>query len=65
MSITSLEKYIDSTALMTLQALTLSSRMTTELLRPGYSNISCTEDQCVFSGAMMSTELEVLVEKKW
>ena len=38
--------------------------MTTELLRPGYSNISCTEDQCAFSGALMSTELEVLVEKK-
>ena len=38
--------------------------MTTELLRPRYSNISCTEDQCAFSGAVMSTELEVSVEKK-
>ena len=38
--------------------------MTTELLRPGYSNISCTEDQCAFSGALMSTELEVSIEKK-
>ena len=38
--------------------------MTTELLRPGYSNISCTEDQCTFSGAVMSTELEVSIEKK-
>ena len=37
--------------------------MTTELLRPGYSNILCTEDQCVFSGAVMSTELEVSMEK--
>ena len=33
--------------------------MTTELLRPGYSNIC--EDQCAF-GAVMSTELEVLIE---
>ena len=38
--------------------------MTIELLRPGYSNISCTEDQCAFSGAVMSTELEVSFEKK-
>ena len=38
--------------------------MTTELLRPGYSNISCTEDQWAFSGALMSSELEVLIEKK-
>ena len=38
--------------------------MTTELMRLGYSNISCTEDQCVFSGTVMSTELEVLIEKK-
>ena len=38
--------------------------MTTELLKPGYSNISCTEDQCAFSGAVMSTELEVSTEKK-
>ena len=38
--------------------------MTTELLRPGYSNISCTEDQCAFSGAVVSTELEVSIEKK-
>ena len=30
--------------------------MTTELLRPDYSNISCTEDQCALSGAVMSTE---------
>ena len=37
--------------------------MTTELLRPGYSNISCTEDQCIFS-AVMSTELEVSFQKK-
>ena len=38
--------------------------MTTELLRPGYSNILCTEDQCAFSGPVMSTELEVSIEKK-
>ena len=38
--------------------------MTTKLLRPGYSNISCTEDQCAFSGVMISTELEVSIEKK-
>ena len=38
--------------------------MTTELLRPGYSNISCTEDQCAFCGAVMSTESEVSIEKK-
>ena len=38
--------------------------MTTEPLRPGYSNISCTKDQCAFSGAVMSTELEVSIEKK-
>ena len=38
--------------------------MATELLRPGYSNISCTEDQCAFSGAVMSTDLEVSIEKK-
>ena len=37
--------------------------MMTELLRPGYSNISCTEDQCAFSGVAMLTELEVLIEK--
>ena len=38
--------------------------MMTELLRPGYLNISCTEDQCAFSGAVMSTELEVSIQKK-
>ena len=38
--------------------------MTTELLRPGYSNISYTEDQCAFSGAVMSTELEFQLKKK-
>ena len=38
--------------------------MTTGLLRSCYSNISCTEDQCVFSGAVMSSELEVSIEKK-
>ena len=38
--------------------------MMTELLRSGCSNISCTEDQCAFSGAVMSTELEVSIEKK-
>ena len=38
--------------------------MTTALLRPDYSNISRTEDQCAFSGAVMSIELEVLIEKK-
>ena len=26
--------------------------MTTELLKPGYSNVSCNEDQCAFSGAV-------------
>ena len=38
--------------------------MTTKLLRPGYSNISCTHNQCAFSGALMSTELEVSINKK-
>ena len=38
--------------------------MTTEHLRPGYSNISCTEDQCAFSCAVMSTELDDSIEKK-
>ena len=38
--------------------------MKTELLRPGYSNISCTEDWCSFGGSVMSTELEVSTEKK-
>ena len=38
--------------------------MTTELPRSGYSNISCIEDQGAFSGAVMSTELEVSIEKK-
>ena len=39
--------------------------MRRELLGLGYSNISCTEDQCAFSGAVsMSTELEVSIEKK-
>ena len=38
--------------------------MTTELLRPVYSNISYTGGQCAFSGAVMSTELEVSIEKK-
>ena len=32
-------------------SINVSSWMTTELLRPGYSNISRTEDQCAFSGA--------------
>ena len=35
-----------------------------EILRPGYLNISCIEDRCAFSGAVMSTELEVSIEKK-
>ena len=38
--------------------------MMTELLRPGYSNISCTEDQCAFRSAVMFTELEVSIEKR-
>ena len=38
--------------------------MMAELLRPGYSNISFTEDQCAFSSAVMSTKLEVSIEKK-
>ena len=38
--------------------------MTTELVRPGYSNISCIEDQCAFSGAVISTELKLSIEKK-
>ena len=38
--------------------------MLTELLRPSYSSISCTEDQCAFSSVVMSTELEVSIEKK-
>ena len=38
--------------------------MMTELLRPGYLNVSCTEGQCAFSGAVMSTELEVSIEIK-
>ena len=39
--------------------------MMKELVRPGYSNISCTEDQCAFSSAVMSTDLEVSIEKKY
>ena len=39
--------------------------MTIKLLRPGYTTISCIEDQCSFSGAVMSTELEVSIEKKY
>ena len=38
--------------------------MTTELLRPSYSNISCTEDECAICGEVMSTELEVSIAKK-
>ena len=38
--------------------------MMTELLRPGYLSILCTDDQCAFGGAVMSTELEVSIEKK-
>ena len=38
--------------------------MTTELLRPRYSNISCTEDECAFSDAVMSTKLAVSIEEK-
>ena len=38
--------------------------MTTELLRPGYPNVSCTEDHCAFSVAVMSTEMEVAIKKK-
>ena len=38
--------------------------MTTDLLRPGHSNMSCIEGQCAFSSALMSTELEVSIEKK-
>ena len=30
----------------------------------GYSDISCTVDQCALSGAVMSTELEVSIERK-
>ena len=33
--------------------------MTIELLRPGYSNISYTKDQCAFSGTVMSTEATI------
>ena len=50
---TSIGKYIDSTALMT-----------TERLRPGYSDILSTEDQCTSSGAVMSTELETSIQKE-
>ena len=38
--------------------------MTTELLRSGYSSISCTEDRCTFIGAVMPTELQVLILRK-
>ena len=38
--------------------------MMTEFLRPSYLDISCTDDQCAFSGAVMSTKLEVSIEKK-
>ena len=54
---TSLGKYIDSKALMFLDD-------DKAPVRPDYSNISCTEDQCAFSGAVVSTELEVSIEKK-
>ena len=36
----------------------------TEFLRPGYSNISCTEDHFAFSSAVMPTELEVSLKNK-
>ena len=32
--------------------------MTTEILRPGYSNISCTENRCVFSGAALGWKFQ-------
>ena len=38
--------------------------MMTELLTPGYSNISCTEVQRTFSDTVVSTELEASIEKK-
>ena len=38
--------------------------MTTKLQRTGYSNISGTEDRRAFSGVLMSTELQVSIEKK-
>ena len=38
--------------------------MTTEVLRHGYSNISCTKDRYAFSGAVMPTDLEVSIQKK-
>ena len=38
--------------------------MTTELLRPSYSNLSSTEDHCAFSNAVMSTGLELSIQKK-
>ena len=37
--------------------------MIKELLRSGYSKISCTEDQCAFS-AVISTKLKVSIDKK-
>ena len=37
--------------------------MIKELLRSGYSKISCTEDQCAFS-AVISTKLEVYIIHK-
>ena len=58
---TSLGKYIDSTALIALPALT---RVLNRDRTPETSSISCTEDQCVFGNAMMSIELEVSIEKK-
>ena len=36
----------------------------TELLRPGYLNISCTEDHRAFSGAVMSIELKFKLRKR-
>ena len=38
--------------------------MRKELLKLGYSNISYIEDQCAFSSVVISTELEVSIEKK-
>ena len=58
-------KYIDSTDLMACQHKRefLNDDRTLETWLFKYI-MHCTEDQCAFSSAVMSTELEVLIEKK-
>ena len=61
---TSLGKYIDNTALVTLPALTLAFEWLQNSWDPIVQNISSTESQSGFSDAVMSTELEFSIEKR-